>query len=124
MIEIRQTFAQLRSTDWLRGAPTAAGSRDALWLNRRGAEMTPQQWVEGDRYVLGLLLGARAAGESDLLLLFNAENADWAMTLPNGRWQAIVDTGQRDGRAPETAPVTTERLLKARSVTLLRRLMS
>ena len=121
MIEIRKTHPQLRATHWLRGAATESGARDVLWLNRLGQEMTAQQWEESGRYVFGLLLGARAPDQTDLLMLLNAEASDWSMELPDGPWHVIVDTGQRDGRPGDGDVVATRRVLKARSLTLLER---
>ncbi|MGE3924216.1 MAG: glycogen debranching protein GlgX, partial [Lautropia sp.] len=121
MLEIRRNHPQLRQTDWLLGQAGASGVRDAVWINRRGDEMTAAQWQEGGRYCFGLQLGARNPDEHDLLIMFNAEASDWTITLPAGGWRLLVDTGQRDGRPTETAPVAGPHLLKARSLTLFQR---
>jgi hypothetical protein len=83
--------------------------------------MTPTQCDDSGRYVFGMRLGARGDGESDLLLLLNGEAADAMFLLPDGSWQPVLDTGQRDGRPEAGRPIEARILLKARSLTLLER---
>ncbi len=133
---LRRRYPQLRSNDWLRGHPDAAGRRDVTWLNRRGEEMNERQWGEWGRYAFGFLLGAVGPGTEatsgtrpassepqspELLVLLNGEASDWTMLISAGEWRPVLDTGQRDGAPEDTSPVTGDWLLKARSLTLFER---
>ena len=120
MIRLRGLYPQLRGRLWLHGHGAGHDSREAVWFNRLGEEMTAQQWQSIGRYVFGLQLGAHAPDESDLLLLFNSEAADALFQVPPGRWRMVMDSGQRDGR-PEQDVQEDRVLLKARSLTLLQR---
>jgi isoamylase len=77
---------------------------DATWLTPTGAEMTPDNWHDGNARSVGLLLDGRAqtsgirkrGSEATLLLLFNAHHDVVIFSLPEvkgGRdWERLVDT--------------------------------
>ena len=49
--------------------------------------MRVEQWQEAQRFVLGILLGARPLeGTPRSLMLFNAEQRDGDFPLPEGLW--------------------------------------
>ncbi len=121
MIELRRATPQLRDQRWWDGEPDAQGVRDVVWLNREGQEMRAEHWQEAQRFVLGMLLGARAiAGTTPLLVLFNAEQKDCAFPLPPGAWTLRMDSSLAapfavDGQRVAAGSFT----LKARCVTVL-----
>jgi len=124
LVRLRMQYPHLRRTHWLQHRVPGAGGHspgDAIWLNRLGKEMTPAQWDERGRYVFGLRLGPRGADEPELLMLLNAEASDAMFHLPDGEWQPVLDTGQRDGRPEGDRRAGARILLKARSLTLLER---
>lgn len=64
----------------------------ASWLHPEGRAMTDEDWQNPDATCLGLHLSG--AG-SDLLILLNAGD-DTRFVLPEGRWQALIDTAAED----------------------------
>ncbi|HVL55795.1 MAG TPA: glycogen debranching enzyme GlgX, partial [Burkholderiaceae bacterium] len=118
LIALRRRYRSLRRRRWLTGETSADGIRDVVWLNRRGVEMNRRQWEEWGRYVLGMLLGPSQPGENALLVLINAEGADWRYPLPAGKWQLRLDTAHPGGAAPATV-ASGELLIEARSLKLL-----
>lgn len=98
LICLRKRFAQLRSRDWLKGATTASGVKDVLWLNRQGEEMSTRQWQESGRFSFGLILAAVQPDDSGIMILINGEDVDWTMHLPNGHWSAVLDTAEWSGQ--------------------------
>ena len=121
LIELRRATPQLRDAQWWTGEHDGQGVRDVVWLNRLGQEMRAEHWQEAQRFVLGMLLGARAIeGSSPLLVLFNAEHKDCPLPLPPGAWTQRLDTSLAapfavDGQAVDGSSF----LLKARCVTVL-----
>ncbi len=123
MIALRKRLGQVRRRAWLSGQPTERGSRDVLWLNRRGQEMLDRQWEEAGRYAFGFVLGRTGHHERDLLVLLNGEASDWTLPMPTGHWRVLVDTGKRDGHPdPDTGDISGRFAVKARCVTVLERL--
>ena len=121
LIAMRRTTPQLRDARWWNGETDGSGHRDVQWLDREGNEMHTEHWQDGQRFVLGMLLGARAIeGTAPLLVLFNAEQKDCPVTLPAGRWTLRFDTAlpapfAQDGQLIEGPTLS----VKARSVTVL-----
>ncbi len=121
LIALRRATPQLRDSRWWNGEHDGQGSRDVTWLNRQGQEMRAEHWQQAQRFVLGMLLGARAIeGTTPLLVLFNAEQKDCPFPLPPGVWIQRCDTSLAapfavDGQRVEDPSFT----LKARCVTVL-----
>ncbi len=117
----RRATPQLRDARWWNGESDTSGQRDVQWLDRQGRDMRVEHWQDTQRFVLGMLLGARAIeGTAPLLVLFNAEQKDCAFALPRGHWTLRFDTAlpapfAHDGQGCEGDSIT----LKARSVTVL-----
>ena len=116
LAEVRRRFPELRSADWLTGAPTSGKRRDVSWINRRGVEMAVRQWSSQQRYVFGMQL---ASAQRRLLALFNAEAEAWTFPLMPGRWKLVFDTAADDPFGSSGA--TCERIfeLQGCSVVLL-----
>ena len=121
LVALRRAIPQLRDAQWWNGEPDLQGHRDVVWLNRQGQEMRVEQWQEAQRFVLGILLGARPLeGTPRLLMLFNAEQRDCDFPLPEGLWIWRCDTAlplpfAADGTLVDEAVLK----LKARSVVVL-----
>ena len=121
LIELRRALPHLRDGRWWHGQADADGHRDVVWLDRLGREMRAEQWQEAQRFVLGMLLGARAIeGTAAVLVLFNAEQKDGPFPLPAGAWTLRFDSSLAtpfavDGQRVDSDSIT----LKARSVTVL-----
>jgi glycogen operon protein len=117
LIALRRRYPQLRRTGWLTGYATAAKTKDIMWLNRQGVEMTQAQWEEPGRHAFGFLLGPDRMEDPAVLALLNADASDTTFTLVQGNWRLVLDTAQRD-----TIPahdMSGEIMLKARSMMIL-----
>jgi glycogen operon protein len=120
MVELRRQFPHFRRRRWLTGQTNGGGTRDVIWLNRQGGEMSQRQWEELGRFAFGCLLPSQSPDEPTLVLMLNGEAGDWEMPLPAGRWRIVVDTGLRDGEPHLGSDhAQGQLLLKARSLTLL-----
>jgi pullulanase/glycogen debranching enzyme len=89
-------------------------------MGRNGAALTTADWDSRASRVLGALINAPGRGEAArLLLLFNAGADDTDFVLPDGRWQALLDSAESDGRARWQQGNASAFRLRARSVALL-----
>jgi glycogen operon protein len=80
------------------------GVKDCTWLTPAAAEMTPDNWSDGNARCFGVLLDGRAqqsgirkrGSEATLLMIFNAHHDVVAFKFPElvgGRdWQRLIDT--------------------------------
>ncbi len=73
---------------WYTGLQGANGHRDLAWLRADGQPLGGDDWREPAARTLGALIDGR------LLILVNDEARDLAFALPDGHWQALVDTAQ------------------------------
>jgi glycogen operon protein len=92
-------------------------SKDIAWLAPDGGEMSDADW----KLPFARCTGALFPGEEDLLLLLNAHDGEIGFALPEGAWNALLDTtGERAGNRPfeksyPLQPRSVVLLLKARS---------
>jgi isoamylase len=109
--------------------------KDVTWLRPDGAEMSEENWRDGNARALGLLLSGEAGlmhlterGEQEpddtFYLVLNAAHEDVSFTLPavarDGRWEAIIDTAEEQGFVAGSASRPGERVqVGARSLRLL-----
>ena len=104
------------------------GVKDITWLSPTGAEMTEEQWRDGNARCAGLMLNGRAVSDERksenatlLLVLFNGHTEPVPFTLPllsfGGGWQKILDTVEEELAEPTSAGEQLD--LRGRSLTLL-----
>jgi isoamylase len=127
---IRAANPALRRRRFFRGE-VAPGWHDVSWLREDGAEMTPEDWHDGDRHVLGMLIRGWAIDERDergrpirgdtLLLLVNGGPRSRSFTLPQlegpGTWREEIHTARTDHARPVRSAAVH---LVAHSLALLR----
>jgi glycogen operon protein len=119
----RRTFLRARQPD----------SWDVAWLRPEGGDLTPADWADGERRVLGMLLNGEGLDESSavgnpangdtLLILLNAGPDPCDFRLPDDRrssWERLIDTADPDGPTRPAGAGTVYRLL-GRSAGVLRR---
>ncbi|MFC5459327.1 glycogen debranching protein GlgX [Massilia niabensis] len=86
---LRRRYPALRHARWYDGAAQADGQPDILWLQPGGAPLDDASWRESG--AMGIRLGADPAGETCLLLV-NPQAQPTDFTLPEGRWQVLMNT--------------------------------
>jgi glycogen operon protein len=116
LAEARRQHPLLRRRSFFQGRRIVGPeSKDIVWLNPDGREMSDQEWDQSFARCLGMLLAGQAIDEQDvrgqkvidddLLILMNAHHEQIPFTLPDqqggARWQAQLDTDFDTGFAPE-----------------------
>jgi glycogen operon protein len=85
--------------------------KDVTWLRPDGAEMSADDWAQGGNKAVALLLSGESGlvhlteegePERDLtfLMVLNASDSEIDWQLPEGQWEAVIDTASETG-APE-----------------------
>jgi glycogen operon protein len=112
---LRQRYPILRRKRFLSGVYNEElGIKDVAWVSATGAEMSEDNWKDGNVRCFGMLLDGRAqesgirqrAQEATLLIVFNAWQDVVNFTLPAAtdgeRWSLLLDTNMPE--LPEGAP--------------------
>ncbi|WP_020173821.1 glycogen debranching protein GlgX [Methyloferula stellata] len=83
LLALRRRYDAFRHPTFFTGE-TLAGrdQRDIYWLAPEGREMSQDDWLAGDRRVLGLQFGNDAQDRERFLVLFNAAPEDVTFQLP------------------------------------------
>jgi glycogen debranching enzyme len=119
LLALRRRLLPL-GAQWYTGERDARGRPDLGWMLGNGAAPTSADWDSRASRVLGALIGAPGRrGAAPLLLLFNGGAEDTFFTLPGGRWQALLDSAESDGRPRWQQGIATKFPLRSRSVALL-----
>jgi glycogen operon protein len=98
LIDLRKSRLWLRRDTFLKGTQRGAHAKDVTWLHPSGREMSEADWNDSNlRAVAVLLNGAstRSTPSSDLLIVFNADEApvDIRVPPPSGaKWTVVFDT--------------------------------
>jgi isoamylase len=105
LTRLRRQYPVLRQSRFLTAQWNEdLGVKDCTWLTPAAAEMTPDNWSDGNARCFGVLLDGRAqqsgirkrGSEATLLMIFNAHHDMVAFKLPEavgGRdWQRMIDT--------------------------------
>jgi glycogen operon protein len=117
LTRLRRQYPVLRQSRFLTAQWNEdLGVKDCTWLTPAAAEMTPDNWSDGNARCFGVLLDGRAqqsgirkrGSEATLLMIFNAHHDMVAFKLPEvvgGRdWERLIDTNLPDEDAdPEDA---------------------
>jgi glycogen operon protein len=114
LVALRAAHPVLRRRTFLRGR--RAGATDVLWLDPNGTEMTLDDWTDGSRRTIGVLLDGNGILERDargepitgdtLLILLNAAPDAVAFVLPKAlgadrtTWELLVDTAVSSSSPP------------------------
>ena len=96
---LRRRFPALRRADWFRGVESSQGDKDIRWLAPEGGDITGERWNDKSSFCMGMLI---RGGKQDrtCLLLMNASAQDVPFSLPEGRWQVLLDSAEPDVRQP------------------------
>lgn len=111
---IRAANPALRRRRFFTGGPVPGRvALDVVWIRPDGEPMSDDDWPDGSRKVLGMLIHGRATDERDergrpmrgdtVLLAVNADEAPTPFTVPEledpGYWEEAINTARRDPRA-------------------------
>ncbi len=96
LIALRQRLLPLANR-WYSGQPAANGLHDLGWLREDGQPLSGDDWRDLSARSFGALIGAPGKAAAPLLLLFNGDPQARAFTLPDGPWQALLDTQDAEG---------------------------
>jgi glycogen debranching enzyme len=116
LLALRRELLPLRTT-WYSGVADAHGLPDLGWLRCDGQALTEADWHHAGSRVLGCLIGTPGRATRPMMLLFNAEDADTAFTLPRGVWTQLIDSS--DDEALDGPVFSGHYDLRARSVVVL-----
>jgi len=130
LIALRRRFMPLGPC-WYTGLVDLRGRPDLAWVRRTGEPLTERHWNDRMSRILGAFIGAPGRHTAPLLLLMNGRDTDAGFELPPGRWAAMLDSSEPDGRSrwksPEVVALRGTRApaarltfpLRARSLVLL-----
>jgi isoamylase len=134
LIALRHRHPVIRWPRFLHGHHRSPeGIKDITWLSPTGAEMTPEQWQEGQRRCVGLMLNGEAETPIDpdgapivcplLILLINGggDAEDFVLpAMPHGiGWTRLIDTAQDGEPSKDLISFDSTVRLDGRSVMLL-----
>jgi len=109
LVDLRRSRLWLRRDTFLKGTRRGAHAKDVSWLHPSGREMTDADWNDSRLRAIAVLMSesaSRGPGGADLLVVFNADDADVAMRLPappaDAAWHVLFDTGSDEQPAVAT----------------------
>ena len=108
LVELRRAHPVFRRRHFLQGRPLEnSPTKDIVWLQPDGEEMTTDEWNLDFARCLGVFLSGEAIDEIDprgrpvrddnFLVLFNAHHDEIPFTLPSfgaAAWQCVLDTSR------------------------------
>jgi glycogen operon protein len=107
LIQTRQRQPLFHRGRFLTGAfNEELGIKDVTWIDPAGAEMTPEQWTDGNARCVGMLLDGRAqvtgirrkGSDNTLFLMFNAHHDTVRFAFPDVPrcriWDCLIDTNR------------------------------
>jgi isoamylase len=111
VLAIRQAHPVLRRRHFFRGQPIGEdGRKDVTWIRPDGAELTEQDWRDGNAVTLGMLIHGNATDDVNerghpvtddtLLLILSNSDQEIAFRLPEleerGIWGELVNTARQE----------------------------
>ncbi|NUQ22281.1 MAG: glycogen debranching protein GlgX [Gemmatimonadaceae bacterium] len=110
----------LRRRHFFNAQGTGDGTKELIWLDTTGKEMTDEEWHDPNAHALGMLIHGDATDEHDdrgrpirgdtLLLLMNPGEGECQFTIPSpggpGVWATLVDTARPHSKAVKDHTVT------------------
>ncbi len=128
LIDLRRSRLWLRRDTFLKGTRRGKDAKDVTWLHPSGREMTETDWNDSNLRAIAVVMNGappRSAGTGDLLIVFNADDADIELQVPATSqvvaWTVLFDTGVADPAAVPRRTVTPGESIRVeqRSVVLM-----
>jgi len=92
LLALRREHPALRRSTFAAGAPVHDdGTTDLAWFAPDGRRMTEDDWHDGHRRTLQMLLHGAPAGGSSLLLVLHAGPVEQTVVLPGRPWASTWD---------------------------------
>jgi len=138
MIHFRREHPVFRRPKFFQGRPIRGlETKDIMWLDASGKEMTDEEWSNGLARSIGVLLCGQTMDVYDergnpvtddtFVLFFNAHHEGVKFRLPRMRnsragWEMLINTEQEGGFLPEKSRhgATEEIIVGGRSIIVLR----
>jgi len=99
LASLRRSHVEFRRETFLKGVASRVAAKDVTWLHARGAEMTQDDWRDGNLRTLGIWYGKRSNWAARLLLLLNASDSVQTFALPappaESPWKRRFDTASK-----------------------------
>ncbi len=118
LIDLRKSRLWLRRDTFLKGTRRGSSAKDVTWLHPDGRELSDADWNDSNLRCIAVLMNgaaARATGEGDLLVVFNADDMAVDLPLPappqGAAWQVLFDTGGSTP-GPESTRYTHDQALR------------
>ncbi|MFG6447134.1 glycogen debranching protein GlgX [Roseateles sp. BYS180W] len=92
LLRLRRQHPLLRHTHWHGAAAPVAGEACLSWHTPEGAAMQLQDWHAPDSRAFACVVHPATAHEAVLALVFNPEQHDLPITLPEGTWRLLLDS--------------------------------
>jgi glycogen operon protein len=99
LIDLRRSRLWLRRDTFLKGTRRGAHAKDVSWLHPSGQEMTDADWNDSRLRAIAVHMSesaSRGSNGGDLLVVFNADDAELAMRVPappaGAAWHVLFDT--------------------------------
>jgi glycogen operon protein len=99
LVDLRRSRLWLRRDTFLKGTRRGAQAKDVSWLHPSGREMTDADWNDSHLRAIAVHMSSSASRGptgGDLLVVFNADDAEVAMPLPappaGAAWRVVFDT--------------------------------
>jgi glycogen operon protein len=118
LTRLRREFPILRRNRFLTGAlDEELGVRDVTWINASGAQMTDEEWADGNMRCFGMMIDGRAqatgikqrGSDTSVLIILNAYHDLVRFTLPAcsgcAGWSLLLDTNVPATEKAEVFPV-------------------
>jgi glycogen operon protein len=110
LVDLRRSRLWLRRDTFLKGTRRAAHAKDVSWLHPSGREMTDADWNDSHLRAIAVHMSSsapRGPSGGDLLVVFNADDAEVAMRLPGPpageAWHVLFDTNRDEQPADSPA---------------------
>ncbi|WP_309680519.1 glycogen debranching protein GlgX [Polaromonas sp.] len=107
------------ANQWYDGLADTAGLQDLSWLQSDGTVLHGGAWRDPLQRVLGCLIGKPGRARAPLLLLVNADSKPQSFLLPDGRWQAVLDSSHARGLSRQVGQGAAAFSVPAHSLVLL-----
>jgi glycogen operon protein len=118
VLSLRRQILPFRN-QWYSGDTDAQGIPDLAWLQRDGSPLEGASWNDPSECIVGCYIGRPGRTSSPVLLIFNPGATAENFVLPDGQWQAVLDSSHARGETCWTGSGGMQLPVPAHSLSLL-----